>query len=466
MPASTFFAQLTPRSEYRYHLRRRHDAASCMSTSEARPRNRVYERWRWQIFGITWLAYAGLYLTRKSFSVAKVAIGEGSSIGLTRPDMAWIDGAYNAAYAIGQIIWGIGGDRFGPRHIVALGIFSSVLFAFGMGSSSVAIAFAAWALLQGLAQSTGWGPLAKNLSSFFSQRERGMAMGIWCTNYAVGGFVATLLAGAVGQKFGWRYAFFIPAAGLFVIGILFLFLQRNRPEDVGLPAIERYHGELEAVVQKGDRPVDEPEGTWKVIGEVARNRMVLLLCVVYFCLKPTRYAVLLWGPLYVHDRLGTGMKDSGLLSAMFELAGPLSVFLGGLLSDKVFGSRRMPVSVICLFLLGGLLLFLDHLPRTGWMLGASLFLLGFLTYAPDSLVSGTAAVDFGTKRGASTASGLINGCGSVGQILGGSIPGFFQKQWGWNGVFLSLAIAVFVAAVLLLPKWNALPQSAANTNRR
>ena len=34
--------------------------------------NPRYERWRWQIFAVTWLAYAGLYLTRKSFSVAKI----------------------------------------------------------------------------------------------------------------------------------------------------------------------------------------------------------------------------------------------------------------------------------------------------------------------------------------------------------------------------------------------------------
>src|SRR5437588_1609953 len=37
-------------------------------------RDSKYERWRWQIFAVTWLAYAGLYLTRKSFSVAKVEL--------------------------------------------------------------------------------------------------------------------------------------------------------------------------------------------------------------------------------------------------------------------------------------------------------------------------------------------------------------------------------------------------------
>ena len=39
----------------------------------------LYERWRWQIFAITWLAYAGFYLTRKSFAVAKIGIQKDST---------------------------------------------------------------------------------------------------------------------------------------------------------------------------------------------------------------------------------------------------------------------------------------------------------------------------------------------------------------------------------------------------
>ena len=41
---------------------------------ELADRNTAYTRWRWQIFTITWLAYVGFYLTRKSFSVAKIVI--------------------------------------------------------------------------------------------------------------------------------------------------------------------------------------------------------------------------------------------------------------------------------------------------------------------------------------------------------------------------------------------------------
>jgi len=431
-------------------------------SNDARRRDPVYERWRWQIFGITWLAYAGFYLTRKSFSVAKIGLGEGTAIGLSQSQLAWIDGGFLVAYAVGQFLWGMAGDRFGPRRVILIGMFCSVIAAIAMGLSSTAIAFGVLFFIQGLAQSTGWAPLSKNLGNFFSRRERGMVMGLWCTNYAVGGLVASIYAGYVGQRWGWPYAFIAPALTLFAIWILFLLLQRNRPEDAGLPPIEVYHGEAPSSAEPSKTSGSDSSSSWDIIFEVLRSPVVILLCIVYFCLKPARYAILFWGPKYVNDKLGTGMAESGFLSAMFEFAGPFSVFLAGLISDRVFGARRMPVSVICLFLLSIVLYFMDDLPTNRWMLGGSLFLIGLLTYAPDSLVSGTAAVDFGTKRGASTASGLINGCGSVGAIVGGTIPGFFQEQWGWHGVFTFLAAAVLLAGLLLLPKWNAVPESNGN----
>lgn len=423
-----------------------------------------YERWRWQIFGITWLAYAGFYLTRKSFSVAKIDLSKPEVLGLSDGDLARIDAAYLTAYAIGQFVWGIAGDKFGTRRVVLGGMLGSVIAALAMGASSLTVAFGVLFFIQGLCQSTGWAPLSKNLGNFFSRRERGVVMGAWCSNYAVGGLIASIFAGAVGDWFGWRYAFFIPALVLFGIWGLFLLLQRNRPEDVGLPPVEVYHQENPDVPLAAEAAHPEPEGSWRVILDVLRNPMVLLLAAIYFLLKPARYAILFWGPKYINDKLGGGMTLAGGLSAMFELAGVFSVVVAGLLSDKIFGSRRMPVSVIYLALLAVALFFLDKMPPTAWMLGGALFLIGMLTYAPDSLISGTAAVDFGTKKGASTASGLINCAGSIGAVVGGALPGLVQKQWGWQGVFTVLGASVLLAALLLLPKWNALPVEAKTTN--
>lgn len=420
-------------------------------------RNPEYETRRWQIFGITWLAYAGFYLTRKGFSVAKIEMGEGTAVGLTSAQMALIDMGYLTSYAIGQFIWGICGDRFGTRRVVSIGMLGSVLLGVAMGASSWVILLGIVFTLQGFCQSTGWGPLSKNFSQFFSQRERGTKMGMWCTNYAVGGFAASIFAGYAGDQLGFRYAFFLPALVLFGIWILFLIFQRNRPEDFGLPRIEIYHDEPEAVLEEDETPEDEPEGSWKIIREVYLNPVVWRLCAVYFLLKPTRYAVLFWGPVYMNEKLGTDMVGSGFLSSLFEVAGPVSVLLAGVLTDKFFGSRRMPVCVICLLSLAVLMFTMNKLPPSAALLGTCFFFIGLLLFAPDSLVSGTAAVDFGTKKGASTATGMVNGFGSIGAIAGGSLPGFLKDSWGWDAVFSVLAGTLLLAGLFLLPKWNALP---------
>src|SRR5437016_6833852 len=171
-------------------------------------RQRTYEYWRWRIFSITWLAYAGFYLTRKAFSVAKNELKQPAIMGLTKVDMSWIDGANSVAYAAGQFFCGALGDKFGARTIVLAGILASVTTAIATGFSSTAFMMGVLLAVQGLCQSSGWAPLSKNVGEFFSQRERGTMMGFWCTNYALGGLAGSTLAASVAQRFGWRYAFF------------------------------------------------------------------------------------------------------------------------------------------------------------------------------------------------------------------------------------------------------------------
>lgn len=422
-----------------------------------------YEYWRWRVFGITWLAYVGFYLTRASFSIAKIGILEDPNIEMTTEQMGIIDGVYLAAYAAGQFIWGILGDKVGTRKIVLFGLLGSISAGFAMGVSSLVLAFGVFALVQGLSQSTGWAPLTKNISNWFSLRERGVIMGWWATNYTIGGLIGAPLAGIMAVYFNnWRYAFFAPAIILFIILILFFLLQKNRPQDLGLPAIEEYHDEIESDLSQDEQTkVESEEGSWESIFEVVKNPMVLLLGAVYFFLKPTRYAILFWGPLYINETLGTGMTESAIVSASFFLAGPFSVLAAGYISDKVFNSRRMPYSVISMLLLAVLLFFFNDLAsvQSSIVTAILLFFVGFLIFGPDSLVSATAAIDFGTRKGASTASGLINGFGSIGAVVGGTIPGFFKESWGWNGVFVFLSASVLIAGILMIPKWNALPET-------
>ncbi len=431
-------------------------------------KNPEYEQWRWKVFAITWLSYMGFYLTRSSFAVAKIGIEKDTNIAMSPEQMGFIDGVYLTAYAVGQFVWGMMGDKVGTRKVVLLGLFCSIITGFAMGVSSIVLAFGVFSLIQGFSQSTGWAPLAKNVSNWFSLKERGVIMGWWSTNYAVGSLVAAPFAGLMADSFNdWRFAFFMPALVLLLIAILFLLLQKNKPEDLGFPSIEEYHNEPKSVLIQDESGRKEPEeGSWKAILVVIKNPMVILLAAVYFFLKPTRYAILFWGPYFVSETLNTGMAESALISVSFFLAGPISVLFAGYVSDKIFKSRRMPYSIIALLLLAVILfVFMDIAAlKSKIVIAGLLFTIGFLLYGPDSLVSATAAIDFGTSKGASTASGFINGFGSIGAVVGGTIPGFFKETWGWDGVFTFLAVSVLIGALIMLPKWNALPKTSGNSS--
>jgi OPA family sugar phosphate sensor protein UhpC-like MFS transporter len=428
-------------------------------------KNPKYERWRWTIFGVTWLAYAGFYLTRKAFSVAKNELKKPEVLSLTKAQMSGMDASYSAVYALGQFFWGTLGDRYGTRRVVLFGMMASIVTAALMGTVSTAFWMGVMFSFQGLWQASGWAPLGKNMGEFFSQRERGGVMGFWCTSYALGGFLASVIAGHAAKSYGWRYAFFVPAGLLAAIWILFLLFQRNRPEDVGLPPIEQYHGEGEAVIDIKEKPGQEKEGTWQVVSAVLRNQMVWYLGLVYFLVKPTRYLLLFWSPVYIAERLGTDTMQSGWLSGMFDLAGPVGTLAGGIVSDKIFESKRMPVSVIALFCLAALMVVFPFIPLSRAGMGMGMFGMGFLVFIPDSLISGTASIDFGTKKGASTANGLVNGMGSVGQMLGVLLPGWVESLLGkgeniWTGIFVGLGISLALAGLMLAPQWNRLPPKA------
>ncbi|MFI8998735.1 MFS transporter [Streptomyces sp. NPDC053542] len=421
-------------------------------------------RWRRQIFAVTWLAYAGFYFVRQAFSVAKLGILDDPLVNgvLTEQVLGVLDAVYLAAYAAGQFLWGMWADRFGPRVVVAGGMVGAVLAACAMGVSSAVLVFGGAMVLQGLAQSTGWAPLCKNMGSFFTVRERGRVLGIWSSNYAFGGLAAPPFLGWWAYEVfdSWHAAFLAGAATLAVVLVLFLVFQRNTPQDVGLPDPNRTEdpGHTEEAPEAAATP--PRQRALVLYKEALRDRMVLTLGAAYFLLKPARYAILLWGPVIVSRRLPeVGKVGATLIPIAFGVAGVLAPIVIGWVSDTVFRSRRVPPCVLALALLTAALALFMPLTATGSaaVMIAVLAVIGLAVYAADAMISCVAAVDFGSAGGAGTAAGLVNGCGSVGAILGGLLPGFLSG----TALFYGFAAAALLAGLLMLPQWNRVPATAA-----
>ncbi len=437
--------------------------------------NPRYERWRWQIFGITWFIYAGFYLTRNSFAVAKVALEGDPEIAFDRDQLGLVDSAFLTTYMLGQFLFGPLGDRFGPRRILLFGLTLSIVAAVASGFATMLMAFIAMAVLQGVAQSTGWSNTTKTMSSWFSLAERGRVIGWWCTHYAVGAAVALPFAGWMMDYYGhspppgepgapiipfWPAAFWAPAAVLTIVLVLAWLLLRSRPEDVGLPPIEQYHGEPVSLIEGEERVYISPEGSWKLIGEVLSSPSIWMLAIAYFSIKLARYAFIFWGPKYVAESLGSNAYESTITAAALPIGGLLGVIGIGYVSDELFQARRAPAIIISLLITAGIMLIGLAPIHSVWIMGAFFFLIGVFVLGPDSMLSATAAMDFGTKRGASTATGFVNGIGSLGGILGGYLPGVMTTETDWSALFGLILIGLIVSAIVLVPLWRTKPPTA------
>jgi MFS transporter, OPA family, glycerol-3-phosphate transporter len=435
--------------------------------------NPKYERWRWTTFGITWLIYAGFYFTRQSFGVAKAALEKAPDVRLSLAQQGDIDLAFTTTYMLGQFIFGALGDRFGPRRILLLGMSLSVLAAVATGYCTMFGAFLAFAVAQGIAQSTGWSNANKVMSSWFSLRERGRVLGWWCTHYTVGSAAALGFAGWMMDYLGktesgaagstlvpfWPAAYWGPAAVLAVVLVLSWLFLRNRPEDVRLPPVEEYHNEPVSLISEDEAAAPAPQGSWEVIVEVLAAPRIWLLALAYFSVKFTRYVFYFWGPKYVGESLGSSSYVSAMTAAAMPIGGLVGVILTGYFSDKIFGSRRAPAAVLSLLATAGIL-FLGMNPiHNVWTMAIFFFAVGAFLFGPDSLISSTASVDFGTKRGAGTATGFVNGIGSIGQMLGGWLPSRITTPGHWTPVFVVMLLGLIVSAIILMPLWRAKPST-------
>jgi sugar phosphate permease len=424
----------------------------------ATPLKQSARYWRWRIFIITWVTYAGFYLCRKNISVVMPLLQQ--ERGYTNGQLAKFIFGYSLFYTVGQFICGLLSDRFGTRVVVGTGLFVVVAanILLGFGSSLGWLVF--MACLAGAGQSTGWSGLVKTMACWFSPKERGVVMAWWCTNYVLGGFFATVFATFVATsvwlipRWGWRRGFWIPGLLLFAIALIYVFFVRNNPSDVGLPEVEDEPTPAPPSASGVDAPV-AVGASRSVMREVLADPTLWLIGAMYFFLILTRYAFLFWLPLYMTQHLKYSPEDAGYTSSLYELVGFLGAIIAGYASEKIFDSRRFPVGALMLWGLALTSLILPRLSAMGHLWNAvGISLVGIMTYGPDTLMSGAAAQDVGSKEGAATASGFIDGIGHLGMIASPFVVAFVTAHYSWDILFYLFVVLSVIAGALLATKWN------------
>lgn len=398
----------------------------------------AYRPWQAKILVATWLAYAGYYFCRRPFYVTKISLS--TSLDLTTLDLANLGTAYLVAYMVGQFSSAFFGRKLGSKMLLLTGIMISITSTAMFGMSNGFWTIMLFMSLNGLAQGTGWPGCIGSLAFWFRRKERGRVLGFWSTCYQLGQVFASLFATFLLDHAGWRWSFFGGAMVLLGIWLIVLIMHPQTPEHAGLPPIAD---------EDDDTVTGNAPGDTKLGWDRSVVITIIMMGLIYFCIKLIRYALWSWLPMHLHNSYSLTEGQADYLSIVFDICGFLGVIVGGFVSDTIFKGRRAIVSLVMLALMA--LSFLVMYTVGSSSLGIFIVAIGFagfMLFGPDSLLSGVGAIDVGSKRGALSAAGIINGMGSIGPIFQEQIVGRMDEYY----ITLLLVMAT-VSACIMFALW-------------
>jgi len=409
-----------------------------------------YRRYRIQMMLAIFVGYAGYYITRNNFSMAKPYLIQ--EMGLTKGDVGMIGSMMMLAYGISKFIMGNVSDRSNPRYFLGTGLILSGLVNIFFGFLPSVFFMAVFWFANGWFQGMGWAPCARIMTHWFSDRERGTKMAIWNTAHNFGGMLAPSLATLAMVIFcSWKSIFYFPAIVVIAIGVLIIVFLRDTPQSVGLPSIEEFRNDYPVTsVDDRERELSAKE---ILLNFVLNNRFLWILALANVLVYMVRYGVLNWAPTYLTEVKGYTIAHSGWQSVLYESAGIPGMLLTGWASDRFFRGRRSPVMVICMVVVtGALMLYWLNPKGRYWLDSLALFLIGFLIYGPVMLI-GVSAVDLVPKKAAGTAGGFTGLFGYIGGIIAEIGIGKIAQQ-SWDNGFIVLIVAAVVSVALLALTWN------------
>ena len=436
----------------------------------------------WFPLGMT---YAFLCMGRYNLIVSKGALGTL----MTKEDLGIIFAVGTWTYAVSFLINGplidkkLGGKRgimvaaIGASLAnVALGVLT-YLVVMGRLKVKVALAFSLVYAVNMYFQSYGAVSIIKVKAYWFHVRERGVFGAIFGTLISFGVYFAFDWGAAIVAmtkssptvSYGWLQTvlrkifmsadqavdatwavFFIPSAILIVWVLFDAWLIKDTPEEAGfshLDTCDASSGQMHVEFSVLD-----------LLKKIFASRLMLLIACVELTSGVFRYSMTEWYPAFAHESNQPGaqffLDHWGFLLCMFGIVGG---FAGGLISDRMFQSRRgPPAAMLCGFVLVMAIVMAAFLFSAPTIVGWTAVLIVMASIGVTSLMSGTAATDFGGRKATATCSGIVDGFAYLGSGLQSLCLGYIaSRNWQWWPVFV-IPFAI-IGAAIAIKIWHDLP---------
>ncbi len=430
---------------------------------------KAYKRGRIDIFATCFVGYTVFYLTRKNISVAMPVLS--SDLGFSNVELGVLGSALYFSYAIGKFINGVLADKTDANKFMVLSLVvsavSNILFAISpmifptdvqfMGQSLLLLVMSFFWGVNGWFQSAGFPVCAKVLTFWWSTKERGTIWSIWAASHQLGTCLVFLLAGYLIPRYGWESAFIVPAFLCLLSAIYIGKCMHDKPQTMGLPEVDVYDAvDKNAVVTEDE---DDKLSYFEILKKhIFFNPIMWTLVLSFIFVYIFRYGTEDWIIKYLVEVKGDTLEIATQKQTFLPLFGIAGVLLAGVMSDKVFSGRRMPVNIW--FCVGLIVCLIGLMQNSGHNLLSTIIDyvclsgIGLFTAGPLIFIGGLCAVESSSKKVAAAATGFCGIFGYVGAMISGIGTGYFIDNFGWDAALWFWTISALLCIIILIPVYR------------
>jgi len=432
----------------------------------------------WFPLGMT---YAFLCMGRYNLIVAKSALGTLMS----KSDLGIIFGVGTWVYALSFVVNGplidkkLGGktgmliSAVGASLAnVALGVLTWLIVAKHLKINLVA-SFTLLYAVNMYFQSFGSMSIIKVKAYWFHVRERGVFGAIFGSLISIGVYFAfdwgssiialtkanstgllhnIFMSSAVPSDATWSI-FYIPAAILIFWVLLDWWLIKDSPEEAGFPHFDTCDA------SSGQMHVEF--SVLDLLKKVFASKLILLIACVELTGGVFRYSMTQWYSIFAGEVKQPGAEflsqHWGWFTCVFGIVGGFS---GGFISDRWFQSRRgPPTALLCGIVLVMAVLMSVFLSLQPLVVGWAAVFIVMASIGITSLMSGTAATDFGGRKATATSMGIVNGFAYIGSGIQSLGLGFLlaAKDANWQWLPLFVMPFALIGTLISIKIWHDLP---------
>lgn len=409
----------------------------------------VASRTRYGVLAVLCLLSGILYLDRICISAALDSIQ--ADLGISNTETSYVLMAFTLAYGLFEIPTGRWGDVWGARRVLTrISLWWSAFTALTGASTGLPMLLVV-RFLFGAGEAGAFPNVARVMSRWFPDEERGRAQGILLAASQTGGAVAPFLAAWLIQKIDWRWTFVVfgSVGGFWALGFWWWF--RDDPAT--------HAGVNEAEVQKiGRRASAEAVHTSIPWGLVAENPSIWLLSLIMACGSFNSYIYFSWFPKYLKSGRGVDPLEAGQMASTVLACAAVGTYFGGYLLDRAVAGRgvmRRRLLGGSAFFIAAIMLGCALLSSDPWQAAQFAALSCFCTQATQPLWWSSAIGISGKHVGALF--GLMNSVGVFGamssQYLVGRLADWmaargFSGRAQWDPIFY-INCGVLITAGLL-----------------